>query len=163
MNLRFEVKPLEVGDRTIVKVTLNEGHEGATGGLEMEVPEGLAVEGPGVRAFEIGEVVWQVRADQEGEYDLLVTADGGEPLRKRLQVGGGWGPTTTLRSSAFLDLLLYPGEPAIDSGHPVRSIEVTYPYLEISVLGWNIHWLVIFFVMSLVFGFAFKNALGVEI
>ena len=35
--------------------------------------------------------------------------------------------------------------------------------LAMPVFGWNIHWLVYFFVLSLAFGFAFKGVFGVQI
>ncbi len=85
-------------------------------------------------------------------------------VAKRLQVGEGWGPTPTLKSGSLLaDLLLYPGEPPIDGTSPVESVRIQYPPLEMRLLGFHIDWLVAFFVLSILSGFAFKGLLGVEI
>ena len=42
-------------------------------------------------------------------------------------------------------------------------MEISYPVLDLTVFGWNVHWLLAFFVLSIAFGFAFKDALGVEV
>ena len=45
----------------------------------------------------------------------------------------------------------------------IVSVEVTYPTLPLTVFGWELHWLVIFFVVSMAAGFALRGPLGVEI
>ena len=59
-------------------------------------------------------------------------------------------------------MLLYPGEPPIDSTR-VESIEVRYAPLKLEFLGLNLHWLAVFFIASIAFGFLFRGPLGVEI
>ena len=68
---------------------------------------------------------------------------GDEPVEKELRVGEGWGSVSTLRSSKFLDLLLYPGEPPIRSD-AVESIEITHSPLPLAVFGWSVNWIVFF-------------------
>ena len=85
-------------------------------------------------------------------------------VEKELVVGGRWGATSTLRTGkSLVDKLLYPGEAPIGSSHSIESVEVIYPPLSIRAFGWNINWMVMFFILSLVFGYAFKSVIGVEI
>jgi hypothetical protein len=117
-----------------------------------------------VHVTSLMEVSWRIRAVEPGRHQLLVKVDGEAAVEKELVVGEGWGKTSTLRTGkSLVDKLLYPGESPIPSSHPIQSIEVIYPTLDIRTFGWDLNWLFVFFVLSLVFGYAFKGALGVEI
>jgi len=59
--------------------------------------------------------------------------------------------------------LLYPGENPLPGGIPVRSIEILYPAGRLNAFGLGLHWLVAYFVLSIIFGFAFKGVFKVEI
>jgi hypothetical protein len=54
-------------------------------------------------------------------------------------------------------------EPPLPDGSPVQAISVTYSArnIEFAWVEWN--WIVLFFVLSLVAGFLFKEVLGIEI
>jgi hypothetical protein len=62
---------------------------------------------------------------------------------------------------ALLDQLLYPAEPPLPAGAAIRAISVTCPESSIAFLGLSTHWLVWFFVLSLLFAFALRRRLGV--
>ena len=119
----------------------------------------------------VGTFAWNYLADRakllatpggEGSYDLLVRA-GDQQVVKRLRVGGGWGAVSTLRTGKnLLDKLLYPGETPIPAG-AIESIEVLHEPLGLDLFGWSVNWLVFFFVVSILAGFAFRRVMGVEI
>ena len=58
---------------------------------------------------------------------------------------------------------MYPAEPPIKSQIPVESIEIRYPTKSMDLFGWKIHWIIVYFVLSIVFGFAFKGVFKVQI
>jgi hypothetical protein len=161
LNLRYGARPLEPGEAALVKVTLRDA--GAIDrGVALEAPAGVAVETPGVRVASLREVAWRVRPAEPGHYRLLVRA-GDETVEKELRVGGAWGATSSRRTGkGLLDVLLYPGEPPVPSG-AVVSVEVAYRPLELQLFGWPLNWLVVFFLLSILAGFAFRRVLGVEI
>ena len=170
LNLRYSVRPLEPGESATVKVALRDGSS-IEHGFVLEAPDGVSVETPGVRvhkAEEVGqvprlrEVAWRIRAERPGNFQLVVRA-GGVAVEKELRVGQRWGATSPLRASSFGDLLLYPGEPPIEQSQVVEAIEITYRRLDLSIFGWSVDWLVLFFVLSIASGFAFRKLLGVEI
>ena len=63
----------------------------------------------------------------------------------------------------FLDQLLYPAEPPLAKDGPIKSIAVGYPEAEVSLFGFEMHWMIWFFVLSIAFGFALRNRMGVTI
>jgi uncharacterized membrane protein (DUF106 family) len=162
LNLNYARRPLEPGEQTTVKVKTREAS--TVSSVVLEAPDGIAVETEGVRISTLREVAWRVRGEEPGNHLLRVRAGEGPPVEKELRVGGGWAATSELRTGkGILDELLYPGEPPIDGSAAIESIEVIYPGLETKVLGWNLNWMVVFFVVSIAAGFAFRNVLGVEI
>jgi hypothetical protein len=63
----------------------------------------------------------------------------------------------------FLNQLLYPAEPALPSAGAIDAITVTYPETNINVFGFEIHWMIVFFVLSIVFAFALRGPFGVTL
>jgi hypothetical protein len=162
LHLRFAARPLDPGEAALVKVTLRDV-AALDRGVALEAPDGVIVETPGVRIPHLREVAWRVRAEHEGTFRLRFLA-GGEPAEKTLQVGERrWGAVSGLRTGrGALSALLYPGEPPLRGG-AIEAIEIRYAPLELPLFDWQLHWLVVFFVLSVLSGFAFRRVLGVEI
>ena len=162
LNLRFAARPFEPGESAVVKAYVRDAGLLDTE-VSLEVSDGMTVETAAVRIPSAREVAWRVRVKTQGEHRMKVRV-GGQEVETRLIAGGPWGAVPQRRTGRGLwDTLLYPGEPPIPNDHPVEAVEIVYPLLELDVFGWSINWLVAFFVMSLAFGFAFKDVLGVEV
>ncbi|MFH1743006.1 MAG: hypothetical protein ABIH23_28710 [bacterium] len=162
LNLRFSVRPLQEGRQTLVIAKVRDASV-LNDTIVLKSSEGVAIETSGVRIKSEREIAWRIRAEKPGQYSLVVET-GNESVEKNLIVGEGWGSVSALRTgNNLLDVVLYPGEKPIKSSSPVESIEIKYQALSMPVFGWNIHWLVLFFVLSIVFGFALKGPLGVEV
>ena len=161
---RYAVRPLEAGEAAVVKVRVQSGDLLADpAGIGLESRGGVVVETPPVRIPSEREVLWRVRAGAPGRHTLTVHV-GEHPVEKDLVVGG----TTRLLSArrtgeGVIDLLLNPGDPPLDPSLPVESVSVGYPQPEITFLGWKIHWLVWFFIISIAVGYLLKGVLGVEV
>jgi hypothetical protein len=163
MNLRFSLRPLSPGDSTVVNVTLRDPSALAKG-LTLEAPEGVVVETDAVRVPSLMEVSWRIRVEEPGRHTLLVRAGEEEAIEKEIVAGEGWGKVSPLRTGkSFVDKLLWPGEDPISSSHAIQSVEIIYPALSIRAFGWNLNWIFLFFVLSIIFGYAFKGVIGVEI
>ena len=164
LNLHYGSRPLRVGEQTLVKVKLRDP---AALGRETEIsltaPPGLRIETPGVRIEETKEVCWRVRGVSPGRFDLTVS-DGAVTVTKNVAVGGRQEGVSSIRTGEhWLTSLLYPGEAPIPGQSKIESIEIRYPELDIPILGRNMNWLILFLVLSLGFGYAFKGLLGVQI
>lgn len=162
LNLYFSVRPLAPGETTVFKVRVRDA-AALEEGVTLEAPEGISIETPAVRIPSEREVAWRIRADVPGRYVMKVRF-GDEVIDKELVVGTGWTSVSPLRTGAgIIDNLLYPGEKPLSPSQTIESISVNYPELDILVFGFAINWIVLFFVLSIVFGFAFKGFFGVEI
>lgn len=164
LSVWFDRRPLRPGEETLLKVILDKGTDPVGLGLDLAVPPGLSVDSPAVRIPDEGEVVWRLKALEEGSGRILLTVDG-RTLAKSVTVGGR--PLTKVSSLAsrgsFWSRVLHPGEPPLPSGTPVRSIEVLYPAKSLAAFGVAVHWLVAYFVLSMAFGLALKGVFKVEI
>lgn len=162
LNLRFAIRPMAPGETAVFKVAVRDT-AAIIEGVAIETPQGITVETPAVRIPSEREVAWRIRADAPGRYTMQVHI-GAEVVEKDLVVGSGWASVSPLRTGAgIVDNLLYPGEDPIRTSSMAECITVDYPKLDIMVFGFAIHWLVLFFVLSILFGFAFKGVFGVEI
>lgn len=162
LNRWFGAEPLELGRKTLVKAHLRDP-AALQGPIALEAPDGVTVETPPVRIPSEGEVAWRISAQQSGRHRLVVRVDE-NAVEKELVAGSGWQPVSALRTGrGVLEQVLYPGEPPIPRTSPVAAVALGYDPLELALFGWNIHWLVWFFVLSIVFGFAFKGLFGVQI
>lgn len=164
LNLHYAMAPLGVGEQTLIKAKLrdvellNSGAE-----ITLQASDALEIETAGVRIPETGEVAWRVRGVGDGRFDLVVTA-GDESVTKSMAVGGKDEGVSQLRTGdSWINNLLYPGEAPISKDSAIESIEIIYPALDITFLGFGMDWLILFFVLSMVFGFALKGKLGVSI
>ena len=163
LNMRFAVRPLEPGEAVLVKAFVRDAAL-LEEKVVLETTDGVSVETAGVWIPSTREVAWRVRVESASEHEMTVRV-GNETLESRLIAGDRWGPIPQRRTGRGVwETLLYPGEAPIPRAHPVEAVEIGYyPSLELGVLGWNVHWLVAIFILSMAFGFAFKGVLGMEI
>jgi uncharacterized membrane protein (DUF106 family) len=163
LNLWFGASPLRPGDQTLVKVKLREGYSPLETALELRTSGGLAVETPPVRIEDEGEYAWRIRAVTEGPAGLEF-AVGPSTIAKTVAIGGRpLSKVSPRRDRRFLDLVLYPGEAPLPGGSPIKSIEILYEGRTLNFLGLGVHWLVAYFLLSIVLGFALKGVFKVEI
>ena len=154
------------GETALLRVELAE-----TGGprpdLVIEVPEGLHLETPAVWVPSLGEFNWEIAADTPGEYELDFTL-GGATATKTVSVTDRVVRLSPERPPrAFMDQLEWPSEPPLPSDGAIQRITIAYPEATISLLGWSwewsFAWMVVFFVLTMVFAFALKKPMGVEL
>lgn len=162
LNLRYEAASLEKDQTTLLKVVFEKPEDAMAVPLSLEVSEGLDVETMPVRIPSTGEVAWRLRAVEPGIHTVTVV---GPEIRldKEVQVAASWGPVSVMRTSEFASALLYPGEALIPGDLGIRSVKLVYPSREMTILGFSVHWLVAFFVLSIAFGFMVKGFFDVEV
>jgi hypothetical protein len=164
LNLHYAMAPLAIGEQTLIKAKLRNTDLLTNGSqITLQATDALNIETAGVRSLDTGEVSWRVRGVSDGRFDLIVTA-GDESVTKAMAVGGREEGVSQLRTGdSWINNLLYPGEAPISKQSAIESIEIIYPTLDISFLGFGMNWLILFFVLSMVFGFALKGKMGVSI
>lgn len=169
LQVYYGYEGLTPGATALVTVRVADGWRAARDGqsaiapvLTLEAPPGLAIETPRVWIPSQREAAWRIRAEQAGEYEVIVRMQGAEPSTKTVRVSRALAPRSTLRRGAgLLDQWLHPAEPPLPSGSVLQSIAVTYPERGIRIFGSDMHWTIVYFVLTMVFAFALRRRLGV--
>jgi hypothetical protein len=164
LSLWFDRAPLRPGEETLVKAGLEASADPVTLDLALETPPGLEITAPAVRIADEHEVVWRVKALSPGTGRILLRT-GGRTVGKSVVVGGRpLAKVSALASrGSFWKRVLYPGERPLPADTPIRSVEVMYPAKTLTAFGLNVHWLIAYLALSIVFGFALKGVFKVEI
>jgi len=164
LNFWFGYQSLKEGEETILKVKLKEDQNILDLNLKLEPPPSLTIETPPLRIEEEKEINWRLRAREKGLHVLNLRINGQSFIKK---VAVAQKPLTKISplkvQRNFIDELFNPGETPLSKKLPVKSIEVKYPAKHMYLFGWGIHWLIVYFALSIIFGFAFKGVFKVEI
>lgn len=157
----YAYAPAPSGAVELLRVQLDPAAQVAPRSLTLEVPDGVSIDAPMVPTAD-GQVFWRLRADRDGDHVLAVNA-GGERFEKRWAVGGEARKVPLKRLRGF-EAFLFPGEEALPSDGPLRSMELgvhtrplsPFPEGELGIVIWAM-------LLSLVAGFALKGLFGVTI
>ncbi len=131
--------------------------------VELQLPAELASTAPAVHIPNDKEVVWRVAALGDGQYEVHIVA-GGQTASKQVVVSPGLARISRVRLRGnFWERLFTSGKPALAENSPIRSIAITYSprVINFAWMEWN--WIVLFFMVSLIAGFIFKSALGIQV
>jgi len=164
LNARFGYRPLRPGEQVLIKVKLIRGTNPLSLDMSIVPSSGIAVETPPLRIEEEREIDWRLRAVEAGRHNLVFRWPG-QSVVKTIDIGppglSPLAPRTTNRE--FFNQFFNPADRPLPKGIPLDSIELMYPGRSLRFLGMNIHWLLAFFVLSLIFGFSLKGLFKVEI
>lgn len=164
LNLWFGSMPLRTGESALVKIKFAEGTDPLKADMSLEAPAGIAVETPPLRIEEEREIDWRVRARADGIHPLVFRS-GGETFTLAAAVS----QDRLIRIAALkpgpnlVDQIFNPGDEPIPKSAGVTAAEIAYPPRRMNLFGWRMHWLVAYFALSIIFGFAFKGVFKVEI
>lgn len=184
MGMRYEWRPLEPGETVTMTIELNNSVKATElGDVSLEAPDGVVVEvGPLPAYFETTEdheaensLSWRLRAEKPGDHKLVIHA-GGETVEKSFPVEGNKYasvcPGRAGQEYWGLAPLFYAREKPAAKSDVIQRIyfnyktwpdEQSWPNAKSPVFGWNIHWIITYFVMSMVIALIFKPILKVKI
>lgn len=164
--MRLDRRPLRPGETAILAVQLDAppvSLSDMAAVRALHVPEGLVVETPSLRTPAQGRIEWRIRAEKPGRYVAMVQVLD-DTLEKTIWVTDRIVHLAPKRvRKSFWGVLLNPGEPPFEADTSVRAIRVGYPARTMRVFGWRMHWLMLFFGLSMAFGFMFKQFFRVEL
>jgi hypothetical protein len=167
LQFQYGYESLEPGQTALLRVELTEeAAEGVSAtdgaGVSLDVPDGVRVETPLVWIPSLREAGWRIAAERPGEYELVISI-GEETLTKSMRVSGTTVLRSPIRPSSLLDQLIYPVERPVPRGSTAEAIRLDYVEAEINMFGWHTHWIIAFFILTMVFAFALAKPLGVKI
>jgi hypothetical protein len=161
LNLHLTARALQPGESAVVTARFSRVLQ-AEDRVRLEGPPAITVETPPVKLAAQKEVAWRIRAE-EPTRDVLTLHWGDEVVEKEVLVGVGGGAVSSLRTGRVMEMLLHPGEAPIQGSMEVESVRINYPDRELSVWGWNVDWMILFFVFCFFFAFTCNGFMGVEI
>jgi hypothetical protein len=167
LQFQYGYEGLESGESALVTATFTEEGAGAVGDagadISLEAPAGVRVETPLLWIPSLREAGWRIVADEPGEYELVLRV-GETNLTKSVRVADGVLIRSPVRPSrGLVDQLVWPAEAPVPSTSPVRRIELSYADAEVSLFGWGMHWLIAFFILTMVFAFALQRPMNVKL
>jgi uncharacterized membrane protein (DUF106 family) len=175
LSLWYQARPLRVGEDAVVTLKLGAGAAwpevrlGPSADVDVAIGpvrvRNRGVPGGGLRGDSGGglrEVCWSIQARRPGQHQLAFQV-GDQTFKKDLVVGDRFMRVSSLRPDWDLaDTLMHPAETPFAPDSPIGSIAIDYPKRT----GWTCGadtWVVYWFVVSMVSGFAFRRLLNVNI
>lgn len=163
LAVRYADRPLRPGESALVKLKLAEFSFDETTPISVDSGDGLRLETPILRIPSKGEIDFRIGALKDGDHELAIHI-GDETLTHPVLVSDKVCRVYASRSKPdFWNMLLYPGQLPIPQESAVEEISVKLPPQTVSLFGWNINWLVLFFIASLISGYSLKGVFGVEV
>jgi hypothetical protein len=162
LSLWYQQRPLAVGEDAVVTLALG-GAAGAPFPTVSLAPTDAAESAIGpVRVFSKREVCWNITARAPGHHELEFRV-GDTTIHKELAIGAGFMRVSARRPAwNWSEILLHPAERPFPPDSPVRSIEISYP-MRTSWTSGSDHWVIYWFIVSLVAAFCFRRVLGVNV
>ena len=174
MSLRYEWRPFQAGETTLLTVTFAPDVPEKLDNLSLETPPGVEVEAGPVRGFfkatqdhpATNEVCWRLRVTKPGRHKLVVHL-GDKAIEKELTVSNErYARVCPVRAGTEhwgLEQLLYPAERGAAKGAAIQRIALRLPSGTSPVCGWNVHWIITYFIASMVIALIIKPFLNVRI
>jgi hypothetical protein len=156
--------PLRPGQAALVRVKILGSAQQAFNHISLEAAAGLSIETPSLRVPQENEISWVVRAGQTGQYLLNLRGAGSAAQTTIVVAERGWERVAPrLVTAGFWNQWAHPGEASLPRGGSVEWVDVNYPDRSLGLFGWEVHWLVLFFVLTCVLGFVGSKLLRVPI
>jgi len=146
-------------------LTVRTSNADALSNISIDLPLEIKVDAPPVHISVENQVVWRLVATKEGSYEIQIIADG-QTMTKTVRVSSEVARVSPVRlRDHFWERMFLSGESALPANSPIESISVDYPErsIPLGVADHKMNWIWLFFILSMVAGFIFKEVLGVQI
>ncbi|MGA9643507.1 MAG: hypothetical protein WBQ72_19070 [Terriglobales bacterium] len=137
--------------------------------ISIDLPPEITASAPPVHVAADNEVVWRLVASQPGAYEARINAGGPnatEAVTKTVRVSSELARVSPERlRDHFWARMFSSGESALPDNSAVESISVDYPERNIPLgfAGYEMNWIWLFFILSMIAGFIFKELLGIQV
>lgn len=131
--------------------------------VTLDLPPEITMTAPPVHVPANSDIVWRLAGSKNGKYEVKIGA-AGQNVTKTVCVGTELPRISTIRlRGRFWERMFLSAEPALPKTSPIESISINYPDRDIEVAGYGMNWIWMFFILSMVAGFIFKELLGIQI
>jgi hypothetical protein len=158
----YQARALPVGSETVITAHLDMKGVNDPSEVQLDTSPAFDLRAGPVHIRDKNIVCWRIQAMQPGVHELTLTIDG-RSFTKEVSIGDGFLPVSPLRPAwNWSGALLNPRERPFPDESPVQSIEVAYPQRASWTSGTD-HWVIYWFVVSLVAAFASRPLLKVNL
>jgi uncharacterized membrane protein (DUF106 family) len=131
--------------------------------VALDLPPEIAMTAPPVHIPSTNEIIWRLSGSKEGKYEVKIVGSG-QSAAKAVCVGSDLPRISTIRLRGhFWKRMFSSAEPALPENSPIEFISINYPDRNIEVAGYGMNWIWLFFILSMIAGFIFKELLGIQI
>ncbi len=135
----------------------------ALGDVTIDLPPEVTMTAPPVHVAAENEIAWRLAGAKDGKYEVKINA-GGQSVEKAVCIGSDLPRISTIRLRGhFWERMFSSAEAALPENSPIESISINYPDRDIDIAGYGMNWIWLFFILSMVAGFIFKELLGIKI
>lgn len=170
LDNRYGYEPLQAEQQFFIQADLKEGTDRDT--LEKvfcETSRGVELETLPLRIEDENSVLWRakvVNIDPEQLPTLRFGVEGDvRPIEKQLVTGYGQQPrfAPTKKQASWFNRIFYNAEGYLPADSPFTSVSTQYARAGYSLVFWDVDVIILFFVFTLIFGFALKGVFKVDI
>jgi hypothetical protein len=156
--------PIAIGTPFLLTVRTTSSDElGWLDDTVLDLPPEITMTAPPVNIAAENEIVVRLVGSREGKYELKMGPPG-QSVTKSVCIGDGLPRISTVRLRGhFWSRIFSSAEPALPENSPIESISINYPDRDIDIAGYDMNWIWLFFILSMVAGFIFKELLGIQI
>lgn len=162
LDARYAHRGIDPGETTVVRAILAAENDSLKNVI-LSVPSGIQIETPALHVLPEKTVIWRLKVIEPGQYRLKFSVNGQTATKTLYAIEKPALLSPERPQSTFFSVLFHPAETALPPDSPFSGLFVAYPARTIKILGIRLHWLVAFFILSLVFAFALKKPFKVEI
>lgn len=163
LNCWFARQPLQIGEAAIVEVQFAEGESLDSPPLAVKTSSSLRLDSPPLRIPALRQVNWRIRPHTLKDGWIAVESNG-KSIRKQVSVGNRLTKISEQRvRSATWESLLNPAEDPIEVTSGIEAIRIRYPPRKLYLGLREVHWLVAFLVLTMLFGIVLKGPLNVPL
>ncbi len=150
-------------------LTARVNNPGELDNISIELPPEIAVSAPPVHVAAENEIVWRLVATREGSYEVKLATGGqsaASSVTKTVRVSSQLARISPERLRGhFWERMFSSGESALPPNSAIESIAVDYPErnIPLGIAGYEMNWIWLFFILSMIAGFIFKELLGIEV
>jgi len=132
--------------------------------VSLELPPEVSMTAPAVHVPAEREIVWRLAASKAGAFEVKV-ATGGQSVTKNLNVSAGVVRVSPVRlRGQFWERIFSSAESALPDNSPIAAVAIDYPDRNIDLFGYyEMNWIWLFFILSMIAGFIFKEILGIKV
>ncbi len=131
--------------------------------IALELPPAIQMTAPALHVSADRQIVWRLEGNADGKYEVQVIG-AGAGVSKAIVVGSSLTRISPERLRGhFWERLFSSAEPALPENSPIESIKISYPERTIDIAGYEMNWIWVFFILSMIAGFIFKELLGIQV